>query len=181
MKRVITFSKALWHETVKRLPYVGLILIVVILFQVFKTGAQVVENIEISKRNSESNMVVLARIAEISENNKSLSEDNKRLSEQSKALSEQSNRYQQCIAQLFAQYTRDYRPVVIEDLDTCSAYTMPVAQSNSTAPSTSQSTPQATPQSTSQPTPQPSSPSGNPNAAVPKACRLKVLGICFRN
>lgn len=158
--KVKRLSTALWMESVKRLPYIGLILILLLLYQGYQTAAKVSENVGISKKNSEDNMVLLREVAALSEANKKLSEDNKKLSEQSNELAAQSIRYQDCIARIFAKYTRDYKPVIIRDLEGC--VTTNTEQSISTRIPTPQSPP---PASGSQPPQSP--PSSNPTPSQP--------------
>lgn len=55
----------------------------------------------------------------LQENSNRLSEDNKALSKENQALSKQNRDQVECIAQLFAKFTRDGLPIFIEDLDKC--------------------------------------------------------------
>lgn len=121
-------AKGFWIEIVKRLPYIGLLMIIILLIQGFRTGADVAENVRISKENSEvtkgigeGNQQLLEKMAEQNTQIKKLSEDNKKLSEQTIRLSDQSVRYQECTFKLFAQYTRDRQPISDFNLDECTA------------------------------------------------------------
>ncbi len=142
MSKTIRIGKALLTESLKRLPYVGFILIVIVLLQVYVTGGQVAENVRISRQNSDANNVLLAKISGLSEDNKKLSQDNKALSEQNNSLADQSNRYLDCIAQLFAKYTRDYKPIIITDLNICAAQNI---EQKTSVPITPSSNAQSTP------------------------------------
>jgi cell division protein FtsB len=146
--KVNRLSKALWLESLKRLPYIGFLLVVLILAQVYITGHQVAENVKISRENSAANNILLAKISGLSEDNKKLSQDNKALSEQNNRLADQSNHYLDCIAQLFAKHTRDNLPIIIEDLNNCAVINAvsgtPVIHST---PTTTTPTPQPKPQS----------------------------------
>lgn len=149
--------KALWVEAVKRLPYVGLVLVILILFQVYTTGSQVAENVQISRENSETNKQALEKISALSEDNKKLSQDNKALSEQNIRLADQSNRYLNCLAELFAKHSRDGIPIVITDLDTCAAENTIFGQGMTEIGDPHEVIPPATPQATPA-TPAPSAP-----------------------
>lgn len=126
--RIIRLSKASWIEFVKRLPYIGLLLVALVLFQGFKTGQDVAENIKLTKENSEVTKQVaqdskqlLEQITQQNELLKTLGEANKHLSEQNIRLADQSIRYQQCTFGLFAKYTRDRQPIKTFNLDVCAA------------------------------------------------------------
>ncbi len=132
--------KALWIESIKRVPYILVVLVLIVLYQGYQTGARVVENVELSRQAAESNKALLEQVA-------SLSEDNKNLSIQSNTLAERSNRYQSCIANLFAKYTIDYQPVIIEDLENCvtKAMIIPPKEETPTTQSPGSEQPQPTP------------------------------------
>ncbi len=121
INRTTRFARALWVESIKRIPYILVILVIIVLFQGYRTSSKVIENVEISRQIAESNQSLLKQVAD-------LSEDNKNLSTQSNTLAERSNRYQSCIANLFAKYTRDYLPVIIDDLENCIVTSMVIPQ-----------------------------------------------------
>lgn len=91
---------------------------------------------------------------------------------QNKAIAEENQRHIDCIANLFAKYTRDNRAITISDLDACQATTddaqSPSPSVTGTAPvSPSISTPSAATAASPDPT--------LPPQASPKA--VEVLGI----
>lgn len=129
----IRLINALWKETVKRIPYIFIILIVILISQFVRLNIQTAEGVRLAKNTADNNQRLLEKINELSESNKKLGEDNKLLTEQGNRLAEQSNRYLDCIAQVFAKYTRDYFPILDIELNSCSArniytnVTIPVA------------------------------------------------------
>lgn len=81
---------------------------------------------------------LINQVRTLSEQNKTLSEDNQRLNKETKKLGEdnqtiakQNRSYTRCIATIFAQYTQDFVPVVINDLDTCTLDSRSQATNNS--------------------------------------------------
>ena len=119
--KLIRLVGAIWRETIKRVPYILLVLGCILIYQFIRLNIQTAEGVRLAKQTSDSNQILLNKISELSEDNKKLSQDNKNLTEQSNRLAEQSNHYLDCIAKVFAKYTRDYLPIVDINLNTCSA------------------------------------------------------------
>lgn len=137
---------------------------------------------------------VAERVQQLSEDNKNLSQQNKDLGEQNKELNQQTqavvqqNRdYIRCLADTFAQYTRDQRPVEKFILDDCNVKTgmslsfdakqdasgqAPSGNAVSSTSSSSNTTP-----SNEQAQPDTSQDTNNNNTPTPEVQPLKVLGI----
>lgn len=122
--KIIRLSKALSNETVRRVPYI----IVVLLVLVF---VQSLQNNKVAKSNSVDSKALLMRVAALSQDNKNLTEANKKLTEQGVALASQSVSLNKCIANAFATYTQTLRPVQFEDIDAC-IFTSQSAQTSAT-------------------------------------------------
>lgn len=126
--KLVRLFKALTNESVKRLPYVLLVLLVLSVVQLVHISNQTAQNIDIATKNSVDNRNLLKQVA-------ALSADNKRLAQQNNRLAKENTTHQDCAAQLFAQYTRDLRPVVMLDLTTC--FIQEAAQDDATPGQTS--------------------------------------------
>jgi hypothetical protein len=119
---------------------------------------------------------LIDRVGVLAEQNKILSQQNKTLNTQSKQLGEenqsiakQNRSYISCVANVFAAFTRDHRPITITNLETCTIDSQTQATNNTTTSGTptpltpttannqpSQSTPvEKTPTPDSSSTPQP--------------------------
>jgi cell division protein FtsB len=114
MEKISRFIKALASESRKRIPYVFLVLAVVFLAQFVKLNYQTAQGVQIAKDNSADAKSLLKKVA-------ALSADNKKLAEQNNRLATQNAAHIDCIASLFARYTRDHQPIVLYDLNTCTA------------------------------------------------------------
>lgn len=131
MRRLLT---ALGNETVKRIPYIIALLVVFALAGAIQSYRKTAEAVQIAKQNTTA-LKVLA------EQNKQLSLDNKKLGEDNHALADQSKAYIKCIADIFAKFTQDRKPVIIEDLEKCVTSSLDTPQSSqSTTPSSQNST-----------------------------------------
>lgn len=106
--------RAYWQETVKRLPYIASILLLLALIVGLQSYRKTSENVAISRANSEVQKVLLAKIG-------GLAADNKRLAQQANDIAGKNQQHIDCIAHLFARYTHNLRPITIQDLDTCTA------------------------------------------------------------
>ncbi len=109
------------NESLKRIPYIGMVLAAILIYQFVQLNLQTAESVQSARRAAltakeaaDSSKRLLQRVA-------TLSQDNKDINTQNKLLAERSNRQLDCVAQLFAKYTRDGLPIVIEDLNDCSA------------------------------------------------------------
>jgi hypothetical protein len=146
--KLIRLLKALSNETVKRIPYVILLLIILIFAQTVQA-------------NHTGNSLI-KKVAQLSEDNKKLSQQNNQLLQQGvgtvkqiKLSSDQSVAINKCIGYTFATYTQTLSPVDFVNIDNCiiqnvqtpSTTEQPSAQRLSVnpviLPSFAQSTPQA--------------------------------------
>jgi Tfp pilus assembly protein PilV len=116
-------------------------------------------------------LIVLGhRLGTEQETTQRLAEQNQILSRQNQAIAKQNRAYSRCIATIFAQYTHDFVPVTIVDLDTCTTDSQTRA-TNSTAtggtvpaPQKSQNTPKVSnPPTQSTNSEKPSSPPPSPS------------------
>lgn len=103
-KRVQLFLHRHWREI--RTWFI-IVLGVAILFLLFKALGHI-------RTLGEDNRVLIAQTKEISEDSKALGVQNER-------LAKRNSRHIQCIADLFARYTRDNQPITIVDLTKCKA------------------------------------------------------------
>lgn len=110
--KVIRFTKAFTNESVRRLPYIILLLVVLSLVQFIRISNQTAESVRIATGNSIDNKSLLKKVA-------ALSEDNKNLTKQNIQIAKESATHLDCVADLFARYTRDQSPVLKVDLMTC--------------------------------------------------------------
>lgn len=62
---------------------------------------------------------LINQIRDLSGQNKVLAQDNKKLNQDNQNIAKQNRSYTRCIATIFAQYTYDFVPVTIIDLDKC--------------------------------------------------------------
>lgn len=145
----VRMIKALGEETIKRLPYIALLLLILTLFGGYQSYRKTAEGVEIAKDNS-------LIIKQLAEDNKRLSEQNKQLSEENRRLAAQNQAYIKCIADVFARYTRDFRPVIIEDLAKCKTPTSDTQQSTTSSDTSTPSNPQ--PQTENKQSPKPDNP-----------------------
>lgn len=161
------FFGTLWTEWVTRIPYMIAVFVFLILILGFKSYQNTVEGVRIARENSEINRSVLQKIA-------GLSEDNKRLSEQNNELAQQNATHIDCVAKIFAEYTRDQRPIGEVDLNNCiinsdgtqamgSSAKIGTTAQRGNAPS---ATPSQQPSSSPPSTPPPSSPAPPDNNGI---------------
>ncbi len=134
MKRTISITRGFITESLKRVPWVFLILVVLLIGQ----------NIAASNARSANQGILLQKIASLSKDNKKLSQDNKDLSEQSVELANRSAKQVDCVKQLFVDYinTREY--ITTAEADSCTVigtgFTSPSVQ-NKQATTNNQNTP----------------------------------------
>lgn len=133
------------------------------------------------------NSRINAKITVLAEQNKTLSEQNKQLNVQTKnlgqenqSIAKQNRAYTTCLAQLFATYTQNHRPITIVSLTTCTI----VSQSQATNNSATGTTPKASPttsSATSTVSPQSSQSPSNPTPATPPKtplnCTIDILSF----
>lgn len=91
------FLKALSNESVRRLPYVFLIFIILLFIQFIRFNHQTAENTRIGRNNSTDTKTLLLRV-------KSLSEDNRRLTQQNIDLAKENATHLDCITKLFVTF-----------------------------------------------------------------------------
>lgn len=106
------FGKALLKELAKRVPFIILVAVLLGLVGAYKSYMKTAEGVQIAKANSNVIRKQGEDIKLLSEQNNQLSSDNQRLASQNKA-------YIKCIADVFARYTQDRRPVIIDNLEQC--------------------------------------------------------------
>lgn len=171
----IRLIKAFVNETIKRIPYILLVLIVLIF-------AQTVQNNHISKSNSIDTKNLLTKVAKLSEDNKQLSQQNQALTKQGTILASQSVALSKCIAYTFTTYTQTLTPVKFVDIDNCvtSAQTSSknvksVAPQSSTNPDASVSYPNNTPTTTTPQSNPPQPSSGVNHTPTPPSAVQRLL------
>jgi hypothetical protein len=101
-------SKAFRNETVRRLPYIVVLLIILSFIQFFHLNQQTAKSVRIATENSADSRALLKKVA-------ALSEDNKKLTQQNIDLSQKNTDQIKCITKLFA---LGQRPLQV-DVDTC--------------------------------------------------------------
>lgn len=165
--KIIRFTKALSNESVRRLPYIMLVLLVLLVVQSYSTSHQTAQNTKIVRQNSDSNKVLIQRIA-------TLSEDNKRLTQQNIDLQKQTRDQVSCISNMFIDFVNSDKALSKADAANCSVSTQDSGQPAS--PSSQGSTQQSslnhpTGSSSSQPSTQsaPSSAASQPDNSQPNA------------
>lgn len=152
INKTVRLAKALYSETAKRLPVILVLLAALLLWQSYIDGQRA--NLTLSKINQQGQ-----QIKDLSLDNKRLSQQNKELGQQNKDLSEKGNAHIDCIASLFAKWTRDGRPILSTDLDTCAVVSGSAPQRTETEPAVSQKPPQSSvPAPTPAPPPAPTIP-----------------------
>jgi hypothetical protein len=117
--KVHRLLKALSNESIKRLPYIFFVLIVLSLIQFVRLSNQTAQGVQIAKDNSLDSRSLLKKVADIAQDNKRLSLQNKQLTEQNIQIASDNAKHLDCLADLFAQYTRTGRPILQLDLNTC--------------------------------------------------------------
>lgn len=110
--KIIRLLKALSNESVKRLPYIILVGLILIFIQFVHLNNKTAQSVRVATGNSIDTKTLLKRVA-------ALSEDNKKLTQQNLDIAKQNAAHLDCVANLFAQYTRDQRPIYDIDLDKC--------------------------------------------------------------
>lgn len=162
--KIIRLAKALSNESVKRLPYIILIGLILIFIQFVHLNNQTAQGVRIATSNSVDSKTLLKKVA-------ALSEDNKKLTQQNLDIAKENTAHLDCVAKLFAKYTRDLKPLYDINLDNC--FIQEGAQMLSTAsPAVS---PQSLPNrsaSSSKPTPTKVPPQLNIPPTVPKSPSL---------
>jgi hypothetical protein len=75
----------------------------------------------VSKQNRllEDNKVLTGTVKKLSEDNKLLNQQTKQLGEENQEIGKTNQSYLRCIASIFANYTHDFVPITIDNLDTC--------------------------------------------------------------
>lgn len=123
-----------------------------------------------------TNVTANHRLEDLTKQNTQLSTDIKTLATQNKQLAAENKAYTKCIANVFAKYTQDRQPVIIEDLEKC--VTSSLTQTNPQPPGTN-------PPASNSPTPDTSSPavldtSGQP-AVAPTPPQPNVIQRTLNN
>lgn len=118
------------------------------------------------------------QIKNLTEQVKTLSEKNVTLNEEQRTVVIQNRSYTRCLANIFAKYTRDFKPVTIENLDACilqydtSGNISPKASKTSSGQSGSSSK-----NNTSSPAPQQNNSQPPPSPPPLLNCKVDLLGL----
>lgn len=152
-------ARAFLHESQKRLPYVFLVMLILLLIQGWHSGARIVDGLNETKNNT-------AKLTELGTQIADLSKENLKLNKENKAFSK-------CIGLAFAEYTQTGNPVKFKDNDLEACVVEQVNQPVVTAQSASQSSTLQTNPVTPKETP-----SEKP-VEKPKKCSIKFRGICI--
>lgn len=176
-KKIIRTIRAYWSESLKRIPYVILIFLLIIIFQ--NRG-----NTNANERSLQDTQTLISAGSQRSKQIKELTAQNQR-------ISKENQNYIKCIAQIFAQYTRNGKPITIENLDKCkfsvvqtSGITMPqiisMASPSPTSPVNSANSPKRSKtakKSSKQPKPAPAP----KQSIIPfkKRCTIEIFGVCI--
>lgn len=182
-QKIGRLAKAFNNESVKRLPYIILVFLLLSVYQLVKVNSQTAQTAESAKQ-------LLTKVAALSIDNKRLNEQNHALTKQNNDLSQKISNQVNCQLQLFAQFTRTYMPIQPSDLTSCvislvktpaTAATSPVSESQQSlsnpvvsSGSSSQSAPQTTP---SQSNNSPTTPTPTPTPPATPNCTVDVLFI----
>lgn len=112
INKLTRLSQAFRNESIKRIPYIIIILALLLLWQNYNNG-----------RKANTTLGQIAKLSEkvqqLGEDNKALSQQNRDLSKQNKDLSQKQVDYTKCGFELFAKFTRDGQPIAIQDLARC--------------------------------------------------------------
>lgn len=124
-----------------------------------------------------------SKVAVLAEQNKILSQQNKalnqkstKLGEENQSIAKQNRSYTRCLATIFAQYTHDFIPINITNLDTCTTESQSQATNNTP---TGGSSPTGGAPASDKPAAG-SQPAADPTPAQPQPTQpepVKVLGI----
>lgn len=167
--RIIRFVKALSNESVRRLPYIMFVLLVLLVIQSYNTSHETAQNTKVVRQNSDSNKVLIQRIA-------TLSEDNKHLTQQNIDLQKQTRDQVSCITNLFIDFVNSDKSLSKADATNCSVSTQdnaqassPTSQGGTGSSSASPSAGQTSPTSASSSSPQSNANGGStpPNNSQP--------------
>ncbi len=110
----------------KFIKFIAIAGVFFIIFMLFRLSAQATETGGQTK-------IIAERTQTIAEQSKTIAEQNNVIAAQNKRIAQDSQKHIDCIAELFARYTRDNLPITIEDLTTCQAtQAEPVASSTGT-------------------------------------------------
>jgi hypothetical protein len=131
--KTIRLIKALSNESVKRLPYIIIIGLILVFAQFVRLNNQTAEGVMVAKNNSIGNQLLLKKIAEQAVQIAELSKENKASSQKNTSISKENSAHIDCVAKLFAQYTRDLKPVDDVNLDNCFIVETSQAVSQTTA------------------------------------------------
>lgn len=160
--KVTRLLHALSNESVRRVPYVFLLLIILSLVQFTRLQIQTAHGVQIAKDNAVDAKTLLTKVASLSEDNKQLITQNKSLTEQNIQIANDNAKHLDCLADLFARYTRTGQAIYAIDLNSCMVITQKgastpsttaprAAQPSSTSPGvapSASSSPQSTPSTT---------------------------------
>ena len=97
INKVQRIATELVKESAKRVPYILLILLVLLLVQSY-------HNTQLARDNSSATKSLLKKVASLGEDNKRLSEENQTLSQQGIRLAQQNAGHIDCIKKLFVDY-----------------------------------------------------------------------------
>jgi cell division protein FtsN len=169
MGKIKRFSKAMWAESVKRLPYIAALLVILLLFGAVQSYRKTAEGVRIASGNSE----IIKKQSEII---KQQGKDIKALSEQNNSLAKENAAHIDCIAKLFASYINNGGLVSGADLNNCQTILTKSGSTSQTTPATSSGASQQSSQTSSSPK---SKPKKNPPKSnnVQKHNPKQVFGV----
>jgi hypothetical protein len=172
--------RAFINESVKRLPYVLLLLVILTVFQLVRLSTQTNQGVRIAQGNSLDSKNLLKKVASLSENNKTLIIQNKNLTEQNIEIANENARHLDCLAKLFAAYTQDLRPISLVDLDGCKVLSQAPSETGATSTSDG-ARPSTLNQPVSSPSPQGTASTAttqpdNPQPTTPN-CTIDILFV----
>ncbi len=137
----------LGRESIKRVPYMILVWVIISFVQLIGVSRQTAEGVRIAKDNSLDSKILLQKVADLGVDNKALSLQNKQLLEQNVQLANQNAAHIDCLANLFARYTRDLTPIQSIDLSACVLIEQPGSSSGALSQGTGSSQPTSYPNS----------------------------------
>lgn len=132
--------KAIWNWINRQLLFLIFIGLWVLIMLFINFNVKVAQN-------AADTRIIAQETKVIAEQAKVLADQNKALSEQNRAIGNANTAHIDCVTELFAQYTRDNKPITIEDEATCKASEASGVSTSPQTPSTPAPAPTTTPTS----------------------------------
>lgn len=105
VNKTIRLGKAFWNESVKRLPYIIALLIIIGGVGALQSYRKTAESVRVGRDNSEQVKSLTLRI--------------KKLTEENRDLNKQTRNQSFCFVKAFATYTQTLKPITLEQIIAC--------------------------------------------------------------